>query len=82
MTIQELTLSDQWASVEHGHVTVKDLGGTVYYDGGDMQVMEYECFVTDDDFPAWAKRQILMCHHNIGDSGIEDYEDEVVITII
>lgn len=80
MTINELVYTDEWADVEHGHVIVKDLGGTVYYDECDLQI---DPFDTDEyPIPAWAKRQILMCHHNIGDSGIEDYEDEVVITII
>ena len=83
MTIQELTMDDdEWIETCHERVIVKDMGGTVYYDGGDLQVMEYDCYVSDDDFPEWCKRPILMCHHEVDAGCIGGYERKVEITII
>ena len=77
MTINELVRTDEWIDVEHERVIVRGIGGTVYYDGGDLQVDPFD--FDEYEVPEWAMRPIIMRGHI--KSSVEDVDNEVRITI-
>lgn len=77
MTINELVQTDEWIDVEHKHVIVRGVNGTVYYDGGDLQIDPFD--FDEYEAPEWSMRPIIM--HGHIKSLVDGVDDEVRITI-